>query len=356
MLKALAYLLLPFSWLYGIIVYLRKLLYTTGIFSRNTFDFPIICVGNIAAGGTGKTPHIEWLIQQLSSTYAIGVISRGYKRKTMGYLLADEQSTAAQIGDEPFQIKRKFPETAVAVSENRVLGIPHLLGDAPETQVVLMDDGFQHLSVQAGYNIILTDYQRPFYNDSLIPAGLLRENAASVKRAQAVVVTKCPHNLTQEQQDAIVAKINPLPHQKVYFSCIAYLELQPITQAAMLQVSPKPESSILALSGIAKAGLFHQHLKSIYNQVTTLVFPDHVTYTTDRIQQLAAAVAATPNSMVITTEKDAVKLQALDVLTHIQHIPIWYIPIGVRFLGNQGEALLSDLKNYIETEINAINL
>lgn len=355
MLKALVYLLIPFSWLYGIVIYLRKLLYTTGILTRNTFDFPIICVGNLAVGGTGKTPHIEWLIQQLAPTYKIGVISRGYKRKTVGYLFANEQHTAAQIGDEPYQIKRKFPETAVAVCENRLLGIPHLLGDAEQTQVVLMDDGFQHLSVKAGFNIILTDYQRPFYNDHLLPAGLLREHAASANRAQIIIVTKCPPDLNAEKQQGIIAQINPLQNQKVYFSSINYLTLQTLTLAAQKQNFPTVETTIIAMSGIAKAGLFQQHIQSAYKNVTNLVFPDHVSYTTERIQQLAAVVASNPNSMIITTEKDAVKLQADDILPHIQHIPIWYLPIGVVFFEEQGEALLNDLKTYIEAEITAIN-
>ncbi len=353
MLKALAYLLIPFSWLYGSIVYLRKALYSSGILSRNTFDFPVICVGNLAAGGTGKTPHIEWMIQQLSTTYKIGVISRGYKRKTAGYLLADEQSTAHQIGDEPFQIKRKFPDTALAVSENRVLGIPYLLGDAPETQVILMDDGFQHYSVKAGFNVILTNYQRPYYADRLLPSGLLRENASSANRAQAIVVTKCPPELSAEKQQEIVKRINPLPQQGVYFSCIMYMDLVPVTEAANKLGMPPNSSPVVALTGIAKAGLFHQHIQTLYTQVYPLVFPDHATYTNDRIQQLATAVAARPNSVVITTEKDAVKLQSADILPHIQHIPIWYIPIGISFLGNQGEALLNDIKAYIEKEIAA---
>jgi tetraacyldisaccharide 4'-kinase len=168
--KFLFYLLIPFSWLYGLIISFRKWLYKSGLYTRSKFDFPIICVGNITAGGTGKTPHIEWLIKNLSGHYRVAVLSRGYKRKTIGYVLSTPVSTPEQIGDEPYQIKQKFLQVPVAVSENRVLGIPMLLGDEPNTEVVLMDDGFQHLSIQAGFNIVLCDYNRPYYNDFLLPA------------------------------------------------------------------------------------------------------------------------------------------------------------------------------------------
>lgn len=347
----LVYLLIPFSWLYGAIISLRKFLYRSGIYTRSSFDFPIICVGNISAGGTGKTPHIEWLIQQLSPDWQVAVLSRGYKRKTIGYLLATPESTALQLGDEPYQIKQKFPAVPVAVSENRVLGIPALLGDEPSTQLVLMDDGFQHLSIKAGFNIILCDYNRPYYNDHLLPAGLLREHPSGANRADVIIVTKCPPDLSSEEQQYIISKLKPTAKQQVFFSCVRYEPLVAITYAAQTAGIPKTEQPAIALAGIAKAGPFIAHVHSGHQQVIPLVFADHQTYTDDRIQQLAATVAAYPQSVVITTEKDAVKLKHPDILPHIQHIPIWYQPIGIDILNQQTPALMQRIYEYLHEEI-----
>lgn len=346
----LVYLLIPFSWLYGAIISFRKFLYRSGIFNRSSFDFPIICVGNISAGGTGKTPHIEWLIQQLSPEWQVAVLSRGYKRKTIGYLLAKPDSTALQIGDEPYQIKQKFPSVPVAVSENRVLGIPALLGDEPSTQVVLMDDGFQHLSIKAGFNVVLCDYNRPYYKDYLLPAGLLREHPTGANRADVIIVTKCPPHLSLAEQQHIKQLLKPAPHQQVYFSSIRYEPLVAITHAAQSVGLPLPEQTVIALAGIAKAGPFLSHIQSQHTQVVPLVFADHQTYSDDRIQQLASEVAAYPNAVVITTEKDAVKLKHPELLPHIQHIPIWYLPIGIDILNNEADVLLQHVQQYIYQE------
>lgn len=349
--KFLFYLLIPFSWLYGLIISFRKWLYKSGLYTRSKFDFPIICVGNITAGGTGKTPHIEWLIKNLSGHYRVAVLSRGYKRKTMGYLLSTPINTPEQIGDEPYQIKQKFLQVPVAVSENRVLGIPALLGDEPETEVVLMDDGFQHLSIQAGFNIVLCDYHRPYYNDYLLPAGLLRESKTGANRADVIIVTKCPHNLSIDEKNSIIQKLQLQPNQTVFFSSIQYQNFIAITDAAKQQGMPLANQPTIALAGIAKAGLFINQVKQTQQQVFPLVFSDHQTYTDDRIQQLAAEVSSHQNSIVITTEKDAVKLKSGNILPHINHLPIWYLPIGIEILFNEEQALLQQLNTYIRTEL-----
>jgi tetraacyldisaccharide 4'-kinase len=349
--KFLFYLLIPFSWLYGLIISFRKWLYKSGLYTRSKFDFPIICVGNLTAGGTGKTPHIEWLIKNLSGNYHVAVLSRGYKRKTIGYMLSTPMSTPEQIGDEPYQIKQKFLQVPVAVSENRVLGIPSLLGDEPNTEVVLMDDGFQHLSIQAGFNIVLCDYNRPYYNDYLLPAGLLRENKTGANRADVIIVTKCTHNINEEEKNSIIQKLKLQPHQTVYFSTITYNNIIAITDTAKQQGLPDPNQPTVALAGIAKANLFINHIKGIQKQVIPLVFSDHQTYTDDRIQQLAATVSIHPNSIIITTEKDAVKLKSSKILPHINHIPIWYITIGIEILFDQEHHLLQQINQYIKTEL-----
>ena len=349
--KFLFYLLIPFSWLYGLIISFRKWLYKSGLYTRSKFDFPIICVGNITAGGTGKTPHIEWLIKNLSGHYRVAVLSRGYKRKTIGYVLSTPVSTPEQIGDEPYQIKQKFLQVPVAVSENRVLGIPMLLGDEPNTEVVLMDDGFQHLSIQAGFNIVLCDYNRPYYNDYLLPAGLLRENKTGANRADVIIVTKCPLNLSLEEKNNIKQKLKLHANQTVYFSTIKYKNIIAITDTAIKQGLPDPNQPTVALAGIAKANLFINQIKSIQKQVIPLVFSDHQTYTDDRIQQLAATASIHPNSVIITTEKDAVKLKSSTILPYINQLPIWYIPIGIEILFEEENQLLQQINQYIKTEL-----
>jgi tetraacyldisaccharide 4'-kinase len=349
--KFLFYLLIPFSWLYGLIISFRKWLYKSGLYTRSKFDFPIICVGNLTAGGTGKTPHIEWLIKNLSGNYHVAVLSRGYKRKTIGYVLSSPISTPEQIGDEPYQIKQKFLQVPVAVSENRVLGIPALLGDEPNTEVVLMDDGFQHLSIQAGFNIVLCDYNRPYYKDSLMPSGLLRENKTGANRADVIIVSKCPSNLGLVEKNKIKQQLKLQANQTVYFSTIQYKNIIAITDTAKQQGIPNVQQPTVALAGIAKASLFINQVKSIQQQVIPLVFNDHQTYTDDRIQQLAATASIHPNSIIITTEKDAVKLKSSRMLPHINHLPIWYIPIGIEILFEEEHHLLQQINQYIKTEL-----
>jgi tetraacyldisaccharide 4'-kinase len=239
----------------------------------------------------------------------------------------------------------------VAVSENRVLGIPALLGDEPNTEVVLMDDGFQHLSIQAGFNIVLCDYNRPYYNDYLMPAGLLRENKTGANRADVIIVTKCPRNLSLEEKNNIKQQLKLHDNQTAYFSTIQYKNIVAITDSAKQQGLPKAHQPTVALAGIAKANLFINQVKSIQQQVIPLVFSDHQTYTDDRIQQLAATASTHPNSIIITTEKDAVKLKSSKILPHINHLPIWYIPIGVEILFEEEDHLLQQVNQYIKTEL-----
>lgn len=347
---------MPFSWLYGIIVSARNYLYKSGIYTRSKFDFPIICVGNITAGGTGKTPHIEWLIAQLSIHYKVAVLSRGYKRKTTGYLLSTPESTARQIGDEPYQVKQKFTDIPVAVSENRVLGIPALLGDSPETQVVLMDDGFQHLSIKAGFNIVLCDYNRPYYNDHLLPAGLLRESRKGAGRADVIIVTKCPVNLSKDEQQRIIAKLEIKPGQHVFFSSIVYDDFKPLTQAAQESAylphdGTKPNfHKAVAMAGIAKAQPFINEVSRYFEETDTLVFSDHAHYDGEKIN-LIKHKASQPNTVIITTEKDAVKLMDENILPHINQLPIWYLPVRIGIMNNETNTLLDLLTAYIEKEM-----
>lgn len=335
----------PFALLYGLVILLRNLLYKFGILSRSSFDIPIICVGNISVGGTGKTPHIEWLIRELQQNHQLAVLSRGYKRKTTGYVLGDEQATPATLGDEPYQIAQKFPDVTVGVCENRVLGIPHLLGDAPQTQVVLMDDGFQHLPIKPGYSIVLTDYNNPFYNDWLMPAGTLREFRSAYKRADCIIVTKCPSTLTAEQKQDIINHINP-GKRLVLFSSIVYGEPVQLTGPP---VNPATLKQVLAFSGIAKTQLFIDELKHRFGQVKTLSFADHKKYDSATLNKIAQSFQSLPagESAIFTTEKDAVKLNSDTAHSLFADTPVFYLPITVRLSDADTDKLLNELTRFI---------
>ena len=214
--------LMPFAWLYGGFVYIRNKMFDRGILRSAQFEIPLICVGNLALGGTGKTPMVEMLVKMLKTKYCVATMSRGYKRKSKGFLVAGELTTTADIGDEPMQIHQKFPEITVSVAEERVMGIPQLLLKKPQTEVIILDDAFQHREVRAGLNILLTDCHHLYAEDRMLPAGNLRDVKSSSGRADIIVVTKCDAGMTPEERKAIERALDPLPQQKIFFSSIAY--------------------------------------------------------------------------------------------------------------------------------------
>src|SRR6201991_543475 len=222
LLRPIRILLFPVSLLYALVVKIRNWCFDKKLLSSTAFNLPIICVGNLAVGGTGKSPMVELLIRTLSSRFEIAVLSRGYKRKTRGYALANESTTALDIGDEPMQFHLKFPNVAVAVGEERIVAIPQLLHDRPETQAIILDDAFQHRAVKAGLNVLLTDCSNLFTRDWWLPSGDLRDAPSSYRRADIIVVTKCPEDLTDDQRRTIATEIEPKPHQQVFFSTINY--------------------------------------------------------------------------------------------------------------------------------------
>lgn len=340
-------LLFPFTVLYGLVILIRDFLYRSRTFTRTSFDIPIICVGNLSVGGTGKTPHIEWLIRLLQPQYKLAVLSRGYKRKTTGYVLGDALATPATIGDEPFQIAQKFRDVTVGVSENRVLGIPHLLGDAPETQVVLMDDGFQHLPIKPGYSIILTDYANPFYDDWLMPSGTLREFRSAAKRAQCIIVTKCPLTLSATEKQEIIRKIQP-KNQLVLFSHIVYAEPVQLMGTPMASSDIK---QVLAFSGIAKTQLFIDELKSRYGNVSPLSFADHKEYNAVTFNTIIKQLSLLPEQgrVLMTTEKDAVKLNTETARGILGDTPVFYAPITIQLSDSDQNQLLNELYPFIQS-------
>jgi len=248
-LKSFRILLLPFALVYWLVISIRNFLFDKKIFDSSSFGLPLICVGNLSVGGTGKSPMVEYLVGHLKDKFRIATLSRGYKRKTKGYTLANENATALEIGDEPMQFHLKFPGVPVAVGEGRLEAIRQLLYDKPETQAIILDDAFQHLTIKAGLNILLTDYNNLFTRDFYLPTGDLRDLKSSYKRAEIIIVTKCKHDLAEEEKKEIVDEIHPLEHQQIFFTAIQYGQLYHIITRKGITLSKTTE--ILLVSGIA---------------------------------------------------------------------------------------------------------
>ena len=336
LLQLLRFLLLPFTLLYGSIVWLRNRLYDAGFMSSVSFDFPVIAVGNLSVGGTGKTPHIEYLIRLLQYEYKVATMSRGYKRKTRGFLLADAQTNALHIGDEPMQYHLKFPELAVSVAEDRMTGIPSLLMHRPQTEIVLLDDAYQHRSVRAGLNILITDFAKPFYTDFILPYGRLREGRAAYQRADIIIVSKCPSHLSVEEAAQIKYNLQPLSHQKVFFSTIVYGAAYHFFDQTLANYKAK---NVLLISGIARPEPLMAHLEQEAQKVHLLQYPDHHFFTERNFEEIKETLGNWHNDCVIvTTEKDATRLHLRPALLQSIAVPIIVLPIEVRILlGQQNE-------------------
>lgn len=352
MILALRIIAAPFALLYGLILFIRNWCYSGGLLPETSFELPIINVGNLAFGGTGKTPHIEYLIKLLKPTHKVAVLSRGYKRKTIGYFFANNESSATEIGDEPRQIKQKFKDDIhLAVSENRVIGVPNLLFDAEDTDVILLDDAFQHRAIKAGLNILLTDYNNLFTQDYLTPAGTLREYRAGYKRADIIIVTKCNADLQQTETDKINAQIKPLAHQQVFFSYQKYDDLVPyFNQNIENQINLK-SADILMFSGIAKADSFENYLEQNARKVLTAWrFGDHHDFTKEEIIKLLAEFDKyeSENKILVSTEKDAMRLQTDEFKDLLKNYPIYYLPLQVAFFENDKEKFNQTILYYVE--------
>jgi tetraacyldisaccharide 4'-kinase len=333
--KLLRILLLPFSWLYGFIMRLRNLLYDQGFFQATEFNLPVIGVGNLTVGGTGKTPHVEFLIRLLKGK-KLATLSRGYKRKSKGFLLANTTVSAETLGDEPYQYYLDFPEITVAVCEKRVEGIQKIQQLKPETEVIILDDAFQHRAVKPKLNLLITDFYRRFDTDRMLPSGLLREPRSGAKRADAVIVSKCPENLTQEQKNDLKNGIGKYikPGTPVFFTTYAYGNLVNfgLTQAL--------HKAIILVTGIANAEPLLAYLKAGGFSIREhLAFPDHHPYTPEDLEKIAKTWQKEQTSgggcSILTTRKDAVKLARPEFASVLQGLPFFYVPIEVAFLENQ---------------------
>lgn len=322
--KLLRILLFPVSLLYGGIVWMRNFLYDKGILHSVTFDLPVICIGNLSVGGTGKSPMTELLVSFLKERYLIGIVSRGYGRLTKGFVLATADATAKEIGDEPLQFKLRFPGTVVAVGERRMEAIPQLLYNHPEVEVILLDDAFQHRQVKAGYNILLTEYDHLYTRDQLLPTGNLRDVKSSARRADVVVVTKCPANLTAQDKALLQKSLHLKPHQQLFLAAFDYgIPYHLFTQ----QSSAIPgAASLLMVTAIANPQKMSTHLAQAGQVVETMRYKDHHHYTAqdiDFIKQRFNDITSA-NKMIITTSKDAVKLRQFDTF---KELPVYVLPV-----------------------------
>ncbi|RPE08397.1 tetraacyldisaccharide 4'-kinase [Chitinophaga lutea] len=349
----LSYLLYPFSLLYGLVLWIRNRLYDNGVLTSVEFDLPVIAVGNLSVGGTGKTPHVEYLIRLLKDHYKTATLSRGYNRKTKGYLLAGPQSTAADIGDEPMQFHRKFPDVKVCVGEERMLAVPQLLGDEPETAVILLDDAFQHRSIKPGLNIMVTDYSRLFTRDHVVPVGRLREGRKGYHRADIIIVSKCPATLARAEKETIEREIAPLPHQQVYFTTLQYGEPYPLLPGGPVQ--PARDTAMLVACGIARPEPMVQHLLQKHSNVHLLAFPDHYYYTQKDLDKMKLELEQLDGArkVIITTEKDAVRLQLLQERITAMQLPFMVLPVEVGFLFDAAGSFNSHIFDYVAEAIAA---
>lgn len=338
----------PLSWLYGGIIDIRHRLFDWGVLKSREFDIPIICVGNITVGGTGKTPHTERLIEMLDGEFNVAVLSRGYKRKTKGFLLASTNSSFKKIGDEPKQIKLKYPHIPVAVCEKRVEGIEKLREAHPEVNLIILDDAFQHRYVEPWVNIVLMDYNCPVYEDHLLPLGRLRDRRAQLSRAQIVIVTKCPEELKPLDYRIVSKNLDLYPYQSLYFTHFVSQAPVPLYPAYGQAATLTRHTPVVAMAGIANPTRFIEGLRKDYDVVRTFIFRDHYTFKMKDIHALETELAMLPpETAVVVTEKDAVRLMNSRKISDDVKRRLYYSSIRVEFLENRECDFRRQLDQYV---------
>ncbi len=346
--RFLRWLLFPLSLLYGLGVSLRDFFYRKGLLKGISFDLPVISVGNLSVGGAGKTPHIEFLIRLLKDYVNVGTLSRGYQRKTKGYLEIQAGHSAESAGDEPLQFRRKFPEIMVAVAENRAFAIPQMLMTKPDLQVLLLDDAFQHRSIQPGLNILLTEFHRPFTQDFLLPSGRLREWRAAYRRADLLVVSKCPPQLQDEDRQRLIDQIKPFPNQQIFFSYYRYLFPYYIYRPDY-RIRLTEDLTVLLICAIARTDYLLDYLHSQVDQVRTMEFEDHHYFDNYDLGQLLKSfnLIKSDKKLILTTEKDAMRLELHREFILQHQLPIFVLPIEVAFHGDDEVAFSNTIKDFL---------
>lgn len=357
--KLLNILLLPFTLFWAAGVWLRNRLYDWGILSQVSFDFPVIGVGNLSVGGTGKTPTVEYLVRLcLENGLRPAIVSRGYKRKSRGFYLLDKEATAEKAGDEAYQLKRKFPEIPVAVCKNRAKAIKRLREEVKGIDVFLLDDSFQHRKVKPGLNILLTPYSQPFSEQWLLPAGRLREPKGARKRADIIVITKNPIVLSPFEERRLLEALKPFPHQKVFFSYISYGEITGVTETAdpTIDSTVLSRTSIMLFTGIANATPLKYYLERKAKEVFLQRYPDHHRYKEKDLKKIRKQFdnLYTPLKVVVTTEKDLRRLEHSQQLELLQDMPFYYLPIRFLFHKKQQPSFDEMVLEYINKNRNPV--
>lgn len=350
MLKIVLY---PLTVIYGIVIYIRNRLYDLNIFKSTEFDIPVISVGNITVGGTGKTPHTEYLAALLKEQFNVVTLSRGYMRQTKGFREVEIHSLANETGDEPLQMKNKFPEIGVFVDENRVHGINEILKLKANNQpdVILLDDAFQHRRVTPGINVLLIDYNRPIEEDMLLPVGRLREGKGQARRANIIVFTKCPDEITPITRRITMKNVNLRPFQSLYFTKMKYGELTPVISEMAVSFSSETmkEFAVLMVCGIANPEPFKKHLSMDFGEVHDVIFPDHHHFAPADIEKIETEFdnIQNKNKIIVTTEKDAIRLKDMQNLPDVLKKYLFYIPITIHFLDSEGKSFDQKIVNYV---------
>ncbi len=340
--------LYPFSVLYDLTTRVRNYLFDIEYKRSFRFEANVIAVGNLSVGGTGKTPMIEYLIRLLGNDFSIATLSRGYGRKTRGFRIADANDSAKTIGDEPYQFHNKFRDITVTVGEQRAVAIPFILAEKPDTDIILLDDAYQHRYVDPSVNILLTDYARPFFNDCILPSGRLREARKGAKRADIIVVTKCPQELDESEMDRYTVAIKHYnPTAEIFFSCIQYESPKPIYQET------EWSNNVLLFSGIANDTKLREFLSGQYNLIDSIKFPDHHAYKGRDLENVKTSFESikSTDKCILTTEKDMVKLLGKDIPEDFKSLPLFYLPIKFSFL-KDGKRFDDIILNSISTYSN----
>lgn len=353
-------LLLPFSLVYGIVVVCRNILFDFGILKSQSYNLPIISVGNITVGGTGKTPHTEFISEFLSKEFKIAVLSRGYKRKTKGFVLADENSTSFDIGDEPLQMKRKFPDLLVAVDEKRTRGIDLLCElKSPAIDAIILDDAYQHRHVKPAISVLLVDYNRLIGKDFLLPAGNLREPAYGAKRANIIIVTKCPDNLKPIELRVLSKEFELYPQQTLFFSRYIYGNLKPLLPTNnsgnegkelnpdYLSTEKRP---VLIIAGIATPEHFINHIRHYCPSAQAMIYSDHYIFNEKDLIKIKSQFDKIRENkgLIITTEKDSVRMHNNNLFKDLTEF-IYYLPISVDLYENQNSEFQNKILDYVRT-------
>ena len=344
--------LAPLTFIYRVVMGVRNKLFDWKILPSEEFDLPVISVGNLTVGGTGKTPHTEYLINLLKDSKNIALLSRGYKRKSKGFLLATSDSTAREIGDEPYQIKSKYPNIHVAVDSDRRNGIHRLCEGSvsKDVEVVILDDAFQHRYVKPGINIVLMDYNRPIYEDTLMPVGMLREPASSLHRAHIIIVTKCPEQIKPIDFRIVAKNLDLRPYQRLYFTTFNYGDMRafnaPHKQSPLSSLSA--ETRILLITGIASAKPLVEKLREHTEHIVHMEYGDHHDFSRTELKEIKKKFEAidAENKIIITTEKDAARLSTYELDESIAN-NLYILPIEVEFLQGQQEQFNNYITDYV---------